>query len=714
MAKKTKEEAVKTTVEDKLSIEKKNIKEPTKKVSEKVVKTLTSKPSKKILTESKSEKKVIVKKKIVNKSVVKAEETTINQNHISVHPYSRFTDFDISLFKSGKHFKLYEKFGSHVVENNGVTGTYFAVWAPNAHFISVIGNFNHWDKGSHPLYIRWDGSGIWEGFIPDVGNGEAYKYFINSTTGEDLEKADPYALKSEEPPRTASIVWDNWYEWKDTNWMHKRHKNNALNQPMSVYEVHFGSWARGIESPDQFISYKDMAYKIVPYVKEMGFTHVEFMPLMEHPFYPSWGYQITGYFAASCRYGTPQELMYLIEEFHKNDIGVIMDWVPSHFPGDAHGLYHFDGSHLYEHADEKKGFHPDWKSYIFNYGRNEVRSFLISNALFWLDRFHIDGLRVDAVASMLYLDYSRKEGEWIPNDFGGRENLEAISLLKEFNEAVYANFPNVQTIAEESTSFPGVSHPTYTGGLGFGQKWMMGWMNDTLDYFSENPVNRKYHHSELTFSTIYAFTENFMLPLSHDEVVHGKKSLIYKMPGDEWQQFANLRLLYSYMWTHPGTKLLFMGCEFAQTKEWNPSNSLDWHLLEYAPHQGIKRTVMALNKLYKEEPALYERSFDGNGFEWLVNDDWENSVVVYARKGFDPKDDLVIALNLTPVPRNNYRFGVPKKGTYKEIFNSDDHDFWGSGIKNQDKKSEERGSHWKANSISVNIPPLGMVVFKAV
>ncbi|OAQ42412.1 glycogen-branching enzyme [Pedobacter psychrophilus] len=651
---------------------------------------------------------------MVKKSLSNLEEaSTTNNNHLSVQPYTRFTEFDISLFKSGKHFKLYEKFGSHVLENNGVIGTYFAVWAPNAHFVSVIGNFNHWDKGSHPLYIRWDGSGIWEGFIPNVGNGEAYKYFINSTTGEDLEKADPYALKSEEPPRTASIVWDNWYEWKDTEWMNKRHKNNALNQPMSVYEVHFGSWARGMESPDQFISYKDMAYKIVPYVKEMGFTHVEFMPLMEHPFYPSWGYQITGYFAASCRYGTPQELMYLIEEFHKNDIGVIMDWVPSHFPGDAHGLYHFDGSHLYEHADMKKGFHPDWKSYIFNYGRNEVRSFLISNAIFWLDRFHIDGLRVDAVASMLYLDYSRKEGEWIPNEFGGRENLEAISLLKEFNEAVYANFPDVQTIAEESTSFPGVSHPTYTGGLGFGQKWMMGWMNDTLDYFSEDPINRKYHHSELTFSTIYAFTENFMLPLSHDEVVHGKKSLIYKMPGDEWQQFANLRLLYSYMWTHPGTKLLFMGCEFAQTKEWNPSHSLDWHLLEYAPHQGIKRTVMALNKLYKEEPALYERSFDANGFEWLVNDDWENSVVVYARKGYHSKDDLIIALNLTPVPRTNYRFGVPKNGIYKEIFNSDGHDFWGSGIKNPDKKSEEIGSHWKSNSIEVNIPPLGMVIFKA-
>jgi 1,4-alpha-glucan branching enzyme len=632
----------------------------------------------------------------------------------SVLLYSRFSEFDISLFKAGKHYKLHERFGAHVINHEGVTGTYFAVWAPNAHYVSVIGNFNYWDKGTHELFVRWDHSGIWEGFIPNVGNGEAYKYFIESNTGEKLEKADPFALRSEEPPRTASIVWDTWYEWKDSPWMEKRHLKNALNKPMSVYEVHFGSWARGLESPDQFLSYRDMAHKLVPYVKEMGFTHVEFMPLMEHPFYPSWGYQITGFFAATCRFGTPQDLMYLIEQFHENGIGVLLDWVPSHFPGDAHGLYNFDGSHLYEHADMRKGFHPDWKSYIFNYGRNEVKAFLISNAIFWLERFHIDGLRVDAVASMLYLDYSREEGEWVPNDFGGRENLEAIEFLKEFNEAVYVNFPDVQTIAEESTSFSGVSHPTYTGGLGFGQKWMMGWMNDTLRYFQKDPIYRKNHHSEVTFSTIYAFTENFMLPLSHDEVVHGKKSLIYKMPGDEWQQFANLRLLYSYMWTHPGTKLLFMGGEFAQTKEWDPQHSLDWHLLEYAPHQGIKKTVMALNKLYKEEPAMYERSFDGNGFEWIVNDDADNSVLVYARKGLNPKDDLIIALNLTPVPRLNYRFGVTRSGNWKEIFNSDELQYWGSGMKNADQESEAKGSHWKANSIEVNVPPLGMVVFKAV
>ncbi|MBD3748206.1 MAG: 1,4-alpha-glucan branching protein GlgB [Sphingobacteriales bacterium] len=669
--------------------------------------------SKKVAVKAEKPKKASIVKSTATKKSTPTEETP-KVTYTNVMVYSRFSDFDISLFKAGKHFKLYEKLGSHVVEHYGVLGTYFAVWAPNAHYVSVIGNFNYWDKGSHPLFVRWDHSGIWEGFIPHVGNGETYKYFIDATTGEKLEKADPYALRSEEPPKTASIVWDTWYEWKDSPWMQKRHEKNALNKPMSVYEVHFGSWARGLASPDQFLSYREMADKMVPYVKEMGFTHVEFMPLMEHPFYPSWGYQITGYFAASSRYGTPQDLMYLIEQFHSSGIGVIMDWVPSHFPGDAHGLYHFDGSHLYEHADEKKGFHPDWKSYIFNYGRNEVRAFLISNALFWLDRYHIDGLRVDAVASMLYLDYSRKEGEWIPNEFGGRENLEAISLLKEFNEAVYANFPDVQTIAEESTSFSGVSHPTYTGGLGFGQKWMMGWMNDTLSYFKEDPIHRKYHHNKITFSTIYAFTENFMLPLSHDEVVHGKNSLIYKMPGDEWQQYANLRLLYGYMWTHPGTKLLFMGGEFAQTKEWNPQHSLDWHLLEFAPHQGVKRTIMALNKLYKEEPALYERSFNSNGFEWIVNDDAENSVLVYARKGLNPKDDLIIALNLTPVPRTNYRFGVTRSGRWKEIFNSDAKEFWGSGIKNPDKQSEAKGSHWKANSIEVNIPPLGMVVFKVV
>ncbi len=676
-------------------------------------KSVESTPAKKAV----QKKQTTSVKKEPNKSVSK-KKTVATENitltNENVFHYSRFTDFDIALFKSGKHYKLYEKFGSHVLENQGVLGTYFSVWAPNAKYVSVTGNFNGWDKASHPLFVRWDESGIWEGFIPNIGNGETYKYFINSVTGEDLEKADPFALRCEEPPRTASIIWDTWYEWKDGDWMQKRHLNNALNKPMAVYEVHFGSWARGLESPDQFLSYRDMATKLVPYVKEMGFTHVEFMPLMEHPFYPSWGYQITGFFAASSRYGTPQDLMFLVEEFHKQDIGVLMDWVPSHFPGDAHGLYHFDGTHLYEHADMRKGFHPDWKSYIFNYGRNEVKSFLISNAIFWLERFHTDGLRVDAVASMLYLDYSRKHGEWEPNVFGGRENLEAIAFLKEFNEAVYSNFPDVQSIAEESTSFGGVSHPTFSGGLGFGQKWMMGWMNDTLSYFKLDPAFRKYHHQQLTFSTVYGFSENFMLPLSHDEVVHGKKSLLYKMPGDEWQQFANLRLLFSYMWTHSGTKLLFMGNEFGQTREWTVENSLDWHLLEFAPHKGVQKLVADLNKLYKDEPALYEKSFDHAGFEWIVNDDAENSVLVYARKGNNHKDDLIIALNLTPIPRLGYRFGVTRSGNWKEIFNSDKQQYWGSGMQNGDHKSEAVGSHWKANSIAVDLPPLAMVVFKAI
>ncbi len=578
--------------------------------------------------------KVVKAKSATVKKAVKPKERTYEEWK-AVVPYSRFTDFDIALFQSGKHYKLYEKFGSHVVEHGGVIGTYFAVWAPNAHYVSVIANFNGWNKASHPLYVRWDGSGIWEGFIPDVGNGEVYKYFINSTTGEELEKSDPFALRWEVPPLTGSIVADTFYEWTDGAWMANRYQHNALDKPYSVYEVHLGSWARNWESPDDFYTYAQLADKMVPYVKEMGFTHVEFMPIMEHPFYPSWGYQISGYFAASSRYGTPQQLMYLIEEFHKAGIGVILDWVPSHFPGDAHSLYNFDGTHLYEHADLRKGFHPDWKSYIFNYGRNEVRAFLISNALFWLDRYHVDGLRVDAVASMLYLDYSRKAGEWETNVFGGNENLEAISFLKEFNEACYSHYPDTQTIAEESTSFTGVSRPVFLGGLGFGMKWMMGWMHDTIKYFSNDPIHRKFHHNQLTFSMIYAFTENFMLPFSHDEVVYGKGSMLRKMPGDEWQQFANLRLMYSYMFTHPGTKLLFMGAEFAQGDEWNYQHSLQWHVLEYPNHMGVSETVKMLNHLYKTEPALYEKAFDPAGFEWIDGGNANDSVLVYTRKGHD-------------------------------------------------------------------------------
>lgn len=600
-----------------------------------------------------------------------------------------------------------------MVTHDGVKGTYFAVWAPNAKLVTVEGNFNGWNKSSHPMQVRWDGSGIWETFIPVIGTGEVYKYYISSNTGESLEKADPFALRWEEPPSTASIVWDTWYEWKDQEWMKSRYQKNALNKPFSVYEMHFGSWARNRESPGDFLTYRQMAAQLIPYIKEMGFTHVEFLPMAEHPFYPSWGYQITGYFAATSRFGTPQDFMFLIDELHRNDIGLILDWVPSHFPGDEHGLYRFDGTHLYEHADMKKGFHPDWKSYIFNYGRNEVKSFLISNAIFWLDRYHADGLRVDAVASMLYLDYSREAGEWIPNEFGGNENLEAISFLKEFNEAVYSSFLDVQTIAEESTAFPGVSKPTYAGGLGFGMKWMMGWMNDTLEYFSKDPVHRKYNHNRITFSTEYAFTENFMLPFSHDEVVHGKGSLLNRMPGDEWQKFANLRLLFLYMFTHPGTKCLFMGNEIGQSREWDFNHSLDWHLLEYAPHQGVKEMVKELNHLYTSQPALYEKSFESAGFEWIEGGDAENSVLVYSRKGNNSADDLIIILNLTPVPRDSWRIGLPAEGKWEIILNSDNLKFYGSDlIKHTSVISEQIFWHGKEQSGLMNLPPLGGLVLK--
>ena len=683
--------------------------------------TKTKSVEKKVIAD-KSAKKISSSKAIMDKPVKKAKTTQaksatkampVNTTKNNVEVYSRFTDFDIGLFKSGKHYKLYEKMGSHVMEVNGVIGTYFAVWAPNAQYVSVMANFNYWDRGSHPLFVRWDGSGIWEGFIPNIGDGETYKYFIKSTSGEELEKSDPFALRWEEPPRTASIVADTYFEWKDNVWMKERYKHNALDKPYSVYEVHIGSWARNPESPDVFYTYEQLIDKLVPYVKDMGFTHVEFMPIAEHPYYPSWGYQVSGYYAASSRYGTPKQLMKLIEKFHQEGIGVILDWVPSHFPGDAHSLYRFDGTHLYEHADVRKGFHPDWKSYIFNYGRNEVRSFLISNGLFWLDRYHIDGLRVDAVASMLYLDYSRNPGEWETNQYGGNENLEAISLLKEFNEACYANFPDIQTIAEESTSFTGVSRPVYTGGLGFGMKWMMGWMHDTIKYFQTDPLFRKYHHNQITFSLIYAFTENFMLPFSHDEVVYGKGSMLNKMPGDEWQKFANLRLVYSYMFTHPGTKLLFMGAEFGQGTEWNFERSLDWYVLEYPNHRGIQEVVKALNKLYKSEPALYEKAFEGSGFEWIDGGNSADSVLIYTRKGHDPKNDLVIVLNMTPNPHHGFRVGVPEAGSWKEIFNSDEKQYWGSGMDNPKAvKSEKISWHGRDNSISVNLPPLGATVFK--
>jgi 1,4-alpha-glucan branching enzyme len=627
--------------------------------------------------------------------------------------FSLLTDFDIHLFKSGKHFKLHEKLGAHFAEWKGEKGTYFAVWAPNARAVSVIGNFNHWDNSVHKLNARWDESGIWEGFFPKVNKGEAYKFAIHANSGEYLEKADPFAFYAEIAPKTASISWSTDYQWKDAGWLEKRKKLTGKTRPFSVYEVHIGSWKRKIEDGNRSLSYGELATELVAYVKEMGFTHVEFLPVMEHPFFGSWGYQLTGYFAPTSRFGAPDDFMYLVDKFHEADIGVILDWVPSHFPGDAHGLFNFDGTHLYEHADPRKGFHPDWSSYIYNYGRPEVKSFLISNAIFWLEKFHIDGLRVDAVASMLYLDYSRKQGEWIPNEYGGNENIEAISFLKEFNETVYGQFPDTITIAEESTAWPGVSKPTYLGGLGFGQKWMMGWMHDTLRYFKNDPIHRKYHQNDITFSIMYAFTENFMLPLSHDEVVHGKGSLIGRMPGDEWSRFANLRLMFGYMFAHPGTKLLFMGGEFGQTAEWNHDRSLDWHLTDYHFHKGVMTLVRDLNNLYKTEPSLYQFPFDAKGFEWIDYGDRENSVVVFMRKAEKPEDNLVIACNFTPQPRQLYRVGVPTRGSWKEIFNSDDQKYAGSGLINQAHMNTSPVKyHGKDFSISFTLSPLAISVLK--
>ena len=638
-----------------------------------------------------------------------AKKTTTKEKGAEEN-FSLLTDFDIHLFKSGKHFKLYEKLGAHV---QGDKGTYFAVWAPNAREVSIIGNFNFWKSGSHKLQPRWDESGIWEGFFTDVKKGEAYKYAILSNTGEYLEKADPFAFYAEVPPNTASIVWDTNYTWKDQVWLNDRKKDLSKGKPYSVYEVHFGSWRRKVEEDNRSLTYREMARELVQYVKDLGFTHVEFLPIMEHPFFGSWGYQLTGYFAPTSRFGAPEDFMFLVDTFHQEDIGVILDWVPSHFPGDAHGLYKFDGTHLYEHADPRKGFHPDWSSYIFNYGRNEVRSFLISNAVYWLERFHIDGLRVDAVASMLYLDYSRKEGEWIPNQYGGRENLESISFLKEFNEVVYGNFPDAVTIAEESTAWPGVSRPTYLGGLGFGQKWMMGWMHDTLQYFKKDPVHRRYHQNDITFSIMYAFTENFMLPLSHDEVVHGKGSLLGRMPGDEWRKFANLRLLFAYMYTHPGTKLLFMGGEFGQAAEWNHDKSLDWHLLQYEPHRGVLEVMKDLNALYRSEKALHEFSFDAKGFEWVDYSDRDNSVMIYMRKGSDPKDDLLIICNFTPEVRHDYRVGAQTRGNYREIFNSDNLKYGGSGVLNPGTLvTKPVKYHNRDYSFTITLAPLSLLVLK--
>ncbi|OIQ36156.1 MAG: 1,4-alpha-glucan branching enzyme [Bacteroidetes bacterium MedPE-SWsnd-G1] len=625
--------------------------------------------------------------------------------------HSLFTDFDINLFKAGKHFRLYKKFGSHPIKVNGIQGTYFSVWAPSAKSVSVIGDFNFWNDEEHQLNVRWDSSGIWEGFIPHVGKGNVYKYKIESTNnGIVTEKADPYARRCEHPPKTASIVWDDTYKWKDSKWMKKRKKHNALDAPYSVYEVHLGSWKRKVEE-DRFMSYFELADELVNYVKEMNFTHVELMPIMEFPYDPSWGYQITGYFAPTSRFGYPEEFKYLVDKLHQNDIGIILDWVPSHFPEDMHGLGNFDGTHLYEHPDKRKGYHQDWKSLIFNYERNEVRSFLISNALFWLEQFHADGLRVDAVASMLFLDYSREDGEWEPNKFGGRENLDVISLLQELNSEVYQSFPDVQTIAEESTAFPNVSRPTYQSGLGFGMKWMMGWMHDTLNYFKKDPIHRKYHQNDISFSLTYAFTENFMLPLSHDEVVYGKGSILDRMPGDEWQRFANLRLLYGYMFTHPGANLLFMGSEFGQYSEWNFQESLDWNLLDFEPHKNTKEYFKSLNAFYRNTPALFEKAFEPEGFEWIAYDDAENSVISYIRKG--KKSELIVVCNFTPNLYEKYKIGVPSKGKLKELFNSDEKAFGGSGQGNS-KLITTKKTPWNNQKYSaeITIPPLAIVTFQ--
>jgi len=626
---------------------------------------------------------------------------------------SLLTSDDLYLFNEGSHYRLYEKLGSHCREFNGVAGTYFAVWAPNARQVSVIGEFNGWNRSTHLLTSRGF-SGIWEGFIPGVGHGVQYKYYINSQHGSySVEKADPFAFYCETPPRTASITWNLDYEWNDQSWMTDQCKRNSPDSPVSVYEIHLGSWRRAPDEDHRHLMYRELAEQLPEYIGKMGFTHVEFLPITEHPFYGSWGYQTTGYFAPTSRYGTPQDFMYLVDHLHHHGIGVILDWVPSHFPNDEHGLGYFDGTHLYEHSDPRQGFHPDWNSFIFNYGRNEVRSFLLSSALFWLERYHIDALRVDAVASMLYLDYARKQGEWIPNQYGGNENLEAISFLRRMNEAVYQEKPGVQTIAEESTAWPMVSRPTYLGGLGFGLKWDMGWMHDTLEYMSKNPIHRRYHHNNLTFRAVYAFSENFVLPLSHDEVVHGKGSLIGKMPGDDWQKFANLRLLYGYMYAQPGKKLLFMGSEIGQWREWAHDESLEWHLLDYLPHSGLQRWVSDLNKLYRSQPALHELDFDSAGFEWVDCNDVEAGVISLLRKGRSPDDVVLVVCNFTPVPRFNYRIGVPFMGFWQEMLNSDAKEYGGSGQGNMGGiEAAPILLHGRPCSVTLTVPPLGAVYFR--
>lgn len=626
----------------------------------------------------------------------------------NVKPHSLFSDYDLYLFRSGNHFRAYQNLGSHPLKLDGEQGTHFAVWAPHARYVSVIGDFNEWDDQTHKLFPRLDQSGIWEGFIPGLNKGTVYKYRIQSNTGQLLDKGDPYARLWEVPSNTASVVWDLNYKWKDDEWM----KNRKADAGFSVYEVHIGSWKKK-NNGDESLTYQEMARELVPYVKKMGFTHVELMPVMEHPYFHSWGYQITGYYAPSSRFGKPEDLMFLIDKFHQAGIGVILDWVPSHFPTDAHGPGWFDGTHLYEHADPQKGFHPDWQSFIFDYGRKEVRNFLFSNAMFWLEYYHADGIRVDAVASMIHLDYSREEGQWTPNKYGGNGYLEAIDFVKELNMAIHREYPGTVVIAEESTDWPGVTRDVEWDGLGFDQKWMMGWMNDTLEYFKIDPLFRKFHQNKITFSFTYAFAEKYMLPLSHDEVVHGKGTLFTRMPGDEAQRFANLRLLFGMQWMHPGSNLLFMGGEFGQTTEWNIELGLEWHLLQYDNHKGVQKWVQKLNEFYKKEPALSACQFDYRSFEWIDGTDHNQSVIAFLRKSEDEKDTLIIVCNFTPVVRQGYKIGVPMEGKWKEVLNSTDEDYAGYGMDaNGTLTASEQGHHGRPFSIEVTLPALSILVFK--
>jgi 1,4-alpha-glucan branching enzyme len=648
------------------------------------------------------------------KRAAQYEEQYFVDSENAVWNYSLFSDEDVTNYQSGTLYNAYTKFGSHKLNVLNTNGFYFAVWAPNATAVSVIGDFNSWNPVAHKLIVRQDGSGIWEGFIPHIQKGLAYKYHIVGYKGRELDKGDPYSNYWELRPNTASITWQMNHTWNDAAWMKKRKKNNALNAAWSVYEVHLASWMRPDKNNEEaYNTYQQITERLVPYVKDMGFTHVELMPVMEHPFDGSWGYQGTGYFAPTSRFGTPEDFMAMIDAFHQNDIGVVLDWVPSHFPYDSHGLFMFDGAHTYEYADMRKGYHPDWNSYIFNYSRGEVKSFLTSSARFWFDKFHIDGIRVDAVSSILRLDYSRKAGEWEPNVYGSNGNIEAIAFVKDFNAMVYRDFPDVQTIAEEATDWPKISKPIFDDGLGFGMKWMMGWMHDTLDYFEIDPLYRPHHQNKFSFSMAYFYDENFMLPLSHDEVVHGKSPMIYKMPGDEWQKFANLRLLYTYMYTHPGSKLLFMGNEFAQTNEWNYKSELQWELLRHDCHKMMQECVKDLNHLYKKENALHELQFSQDGFEWVDLNHRNECVVVYKRKGQNNKDDVLVILNMTPVVRNNWKVYIHEKAEWQEIFNSDAKKYWGTGdVLNPAITTTLVDKKTKCYEINIHLPALGAVILK--